>query len=68
MQGGKLSSSAQNAQMFNRMQVSANGLTSEQIAMLEGHARSLAVEPFISLVRRAVDEKWIEAGVMRNEN
>jgi hypothetical protein len=68
MQGGKLSSSAQNAQMFSRMQVSASGLTSEQVAMLEGDARSLAIAPFISLVRRAVDEKWIETGVMRNED
>ena len=68
MQAGELSSAMQNAGIFSRMQISASGLTSEQTAMLEGKARSLAVGPFVSLVRRAVDEKWIETGVMRNED
>ena len=68
MQGGKLSSSASNAGMFKHVQVLASGLTKEQAAMLEGDASSVAVDPFVSLVRRAVDENWIETGVMRNEN
>lgn len=68
LRAGTLASAAQNRAMFNRVQVSASGLTREQTAMLEGNTESLAVDPFVSLVRRAVDEQWIETGVMRNEN
>jgi hypothetical protein len=68
LRAGTLASGTQNQGMFDRVKVSANGLTREQTAMLDGNAESLAVDPFVSLVRRAVDEQWIETGVMRNED
>jgi hypothetical protein len=68
MRAGQLSNAAQNQGLFSQVRVSAPGLTSEQAAMLQGSARAVAADPFISLVRRAVDENWIETGVMSNED
>jgi hypothetical protein len=35
--------------------------------MLESDGKAVDANPFISLVRRAVEENWIENGAMRNE-
>ena len=68
MNDGRLLNGARNVGMFKRMQVSASGLTNDQIAMLESDGAAVDANPFIGLVRRAVDENWIESGVMRHED
>lgn len=65
---GQLSNSARNAGMFEHMKVEASGLTPEQVALLDSRGQAIDANPFISLVRRAVDEQWIEKGVMHHEN
>jgi hypothetical protein len=67
MSNGQLVNSARNSGMFDGMKVEANGLTNEQLAMLASDGQAVDANPFISLVRRAVDENWIEKGVMHNE-
>jgi hypothetical protein len=68
MTDGQLSSGAGNIGMFKGMKVDANGLTQDQISMLASDSKAVDANPFISLVRRAVNENWIENGVMHNEN
>lgn len=68
MVNGQLANSADNAGIFQGMKVEARGLTRDQVTMLASDGRAVDANPFISLVRRAVDEKWIETGVMHNEN
>lgn len=67
MSNGQLANAAGNAGIFQGMKVEANGLTSDQVAMLASDGQAVDANPFISLVRRAVDENWIENGVMHNE-
>ena len=65
---GQLINAAKNVGMFKHMRVTASGLTNDQIAMLETDGSAVDANPFIGLVRRAVDENWIDAGVMRHED
>ena len=67
MSNGQLANAAGNVGIFQGMKVEANGLTSDQVAMLASDGQAVDANPFISLVRRAVDENWIENGVMHNE-
>lgn len=67
MSNGQLANAAGNVGIFSGMKVEANGLTSDQVAMLASDGQAVDANPFISLVRRAVDENWIENGVMHNE-
>jgi hypothetical protein len=67
MSNGQLANAAGNVGIFSGMKVEANGLTSDQVAMLASDGQAVDANPFISLVRRAVDEHWIENGVMHNE-
>jgi signal peptidase I len=67
MSNGQLANGAGNIGIFQGMKVEANGLTSDQVAMLASDGQAVDANPFISLVRRAVDENWIENGVMHNE-
>ena len=67
MSNGQLANAAGNVGIFQGMKVEATGLTSDQIAMLASDGQAVDANPFISLVRRAVDENWIENGVMHNE-
>jgi signal peptidase I len=67
MSNGQLANAAGNIGIFQGMKVEANGLTSDQVAMLASDGQAVDANPFISLVRRAVDENWIENGVMHNE-
>ena len=67
MSNGQLSNAAGNVGIFTGMKVEAKGLTRDQIAMLANDGQAVDANPFISLVRRAVNENWIEKGVMHNE-
>jgi hypothetical protein len=67
LQDGRLANAAHNRGLFRDLRITAGGLSEAQREMLasdDGHAVDL--NPFISLVRRAVDENWIEHGVMRH--
>ena len=64
---GQLANAAGNVGIFDGMKVEAKGLTRDQAAMLANDGQAVDANPFISLVRRAVNENWIEKGVMHNE-
>jgi hypothetical protein len=68
LHNGQLVNSAGNVGMFTGMKVQAPGLTKDQLSMLASDGQAVDANPFISLVRRAVNENWIENGVMHNEN
>lgn len=67
MSDGQLSNAAGNVGIFKGMKVEAKGLSKDQLAMLSTDGEAVDANPFISLVRRAVNENWIEKGVMHNE-
>lgn len=67
MSDGQLANNALNNGMFKGMKVEARGLSNDQVAMLATDGRAVDANPFISLVRRAVNENWIENGVMHHE-
>lgn len=67
MQQGKLSSETRNAGLFTGVQLNAKGLNQAQTEMLETDGLPVDANSFIELVRRAVNENWIEKGVMKNE-
>lgn len=67
LQQGKLSSETQNAGLFTGVQLQARGLNRAQTEMLKTDGRPVDAASFIELVRRAVNESWIETGVMKNE-
>jgi len=66
LQDGQLASETRNAGLFEGVQISANGLSSSQVAMLKTSSSPVDAGSFIELVRRAVNENWIETGVMKN--
>lgn len=67
LQQGKLASETQNAGMFTGVQLNAQGLNAAQTEMLKTDGAPVDANSFIELVRRAVNENWIEKGVMKNE-
>ena len=67
LQQGKLASESQNVGLFKGVQVNAKGLNQAQHEMLESDGNPVDANSFIELVRRAVNENWIENGVMKNE-
>lgn len=67
MQQGKLSSETKNAGLFTGVQLNATGLNQAQTEMLKTDGLPVDANSFIELVRRAVNENWIEKGVMKNE-
>jgi hypothetical protein len=67
LRNGQLASSARNMGLFRDIEITASGLSRAQLEMLETDGKAVDANPFISLVRRAVDENWIENGAMRNE-
>lgn len=67
MQNGRLANAAGNSGLFRNVEVTASGLSKAQLQMLESDGAAVDVKPFVSLVRRAVDENWIENGALRNE-
>lgn len=68
MMNGQLSNASRNAGLFDNMAVEARGLSKEQQAMLSTDGVAVDANLFISLVRRAVDEDWVQKGVMHHEN
>lgn len=67
LQQGKLASETQNAGLFTGVQLKARGLNKTQTEMLKTDGSPVDAASFIELVRRAVNENWIETGVMKNE-
>jgi len=67
MQQGKLSSETKNAGLFTGVQLNATGLNQAQTEMLKTDGLPVDANSFIELVRRAVNENWIEKGVLKNE-
>lgn len=67
LQQGKLASETQNAGMFTGVQLNVQGLNAAQTEMLKTDGAPVDANSFIELVRRAVNENWIEKGVMKNE-
>ena len=65
---GRLSNSEHNQGLFRDVQITAKGLSRSQQSMLKTDGQAVDANPFISLVRRAVDENWIEKGEMRHAN
>lgn len=53
--------------IFENLVVEAGDLTREQIDMLKGGERTVNITPLLDLLRRAVDESWVEHGVMHRE-
>jgi hypothetical protein len=51
--------------LFDNLVVEADGLTPDQIEMLRGCAPAVDAGPLLALLRRALDERWVETGVMR---
>jgi hypothetical protein len=68
MLDGQLSNGAGNVGLFQNMKVEARGLSGAQLAMLDTDGEAIDANPFISLVRRAVQESWVEKGVLHHEN
>ncbi len=65
---GRLKNAENNIGMFQNMKITATGLSQEQTAMLSAQeGKAISAEPFVALVRRAVDENWVAKGVMRHE-
>jgi len=65
---GRLMNSENNVGMFRNVKITASGLSPEQTAMLSAQdGKAISAEPFVALVRRAVDENWVAKGVMRHE-
>lgn len=67
MHSGRLSNASGNVGMFQNLKVTAKGLSSAQLAMLETDGKAIDANPFISLVRRAVQESWVDQGVLHHD-
>ena len=67
LHSGRLSNAAGNVGLFQNLKIEARGLSSAQRAMLETDGEAIDAKPFISLVRRAVQESWVEQGVLHHE-
>ena len=65
--GNKLANGINNQSMFEGMQINGK-LSSTQQDLVNQSSGSYAAEDFLKLVRTAVEENWIENGVMINEN
>lgn len=52
--------------LFENLVVEAGDLTSDQIDMLRGDTRVVNASSLLALLRRVVDENWVESGVMRH--
>jgi hypothetical protein len=63
---GTLVNAAHNAGLFKDLEITAPGLSRAQREMLGSDRKAVKADPFVALVRRAVDENWIARGVMRH--
>lgn len=64
--GGRFESTSGLAGLFDDLVIEADGLSPDQIDMLNGDARTVDAGPLLALVRRAVTENWIETGLMHH--
>jgi hypothetical protein len=63
--GSQAANSFDNRNLFQGMTIDPGVLSARESAMLAKHAGAVEGDVLISLVKRAVKEKWIEKGVMR---
>jgi hypothetical protein len=54
------------AGLFDNLVIEADGLTPDQIDMLNSGAQAVDAGPLLALVRRAVSENWVETGLMHH--
>lgn len=52
--------------LFENLVVKVGDLSPDQIDMLRGEAQVVDASSLLALLRRAVDENWVETGVMRH--
>jgi hypothetical protein len=64
--GGRFETPYGLAGLFDNLVIEADGLTPDQIEMLNGSMRAVNTAPLLALVRRAVSESWIETGLMHH--
>ena len=64
---GNVSNGIQNQGLFNKVVVDPKLATDAQTKMLGTEKGAVPADAFLSLVRRAVQDKWIENGSMRHE-
>lgn len=54
--------------LFDNLVIEAGDLTLGQVDMLHGNNLVVNADSLLALVRRAIDENWVEKGVMRHAN
>lgn len=54
--------------LFDSLVIEAGDLTPDQVDMLNGNGLVVHADSLLALVRRAVDENWVEKGLMRHAN
>lgn len=64
--GGRFESTNGLGDLFEGLVIEADGLTPDQIDMLNGGAEAVETGPLLALVRRAVSENWVETGQMHH--
>lgn len=68
IENGLARNAIQNANLFRGVEVDADGLNVAERALLEVRRGAVDADALVSLVRKALENRWIEAGVMRNAN
>lgn len=64
--GNRIANGISNDSLFANLKIDTQ-LTASQQALVNQPSGAFAAEAFLSLVRKAVEEKWIENGVLSNE-
>ena len=64
IQDGKIVNGSQNLGLFQDVSIDASILNAGERRLLDRSAGAFDADSFISLVRRAVDERWVEEGRM----
>lgn len=64
--GGRFERSSGIQSLFENLVVEVGDLTPDQIDMLRGDAQVVESSSLLALLRRAVDENWVENGVMHH--
>lgn len=67
LSGGTAVNADQNLGLFRGLEVDSSHVTETQAAMLRTDGVAVEAETFISLVRMAVREEWVETGVLRHQ-
>ena len=61
------SNNANNSGLFEHVKIEPNLLASSDRRMMSSKEGAVDTKAFVSLVRKAVKDRWIEQGSMRNE-